>query len=80
MSFRPQVRARAKMEVLLNSRRMKCYNLEGAGKWMDDEIDMPLQPGTNVIELLSEPISGQVLPPDSLYMLFRQLSFGAADN
>ena len=80
MSFRPQVRARANMELLLNSRRMKCYNLEGAGKWMDDEIDMPLQPGTNVIELLSEPIPGQVLPPDSLYMLFRRLSFGAADN
>jgi 4-amino-4-deoxy-L-arabinose transferase-like glycosyltransferase len=80
MSFRPQVRARANMELLLNSRRMKCYNLEGAGKWMDDEIDMPLQPGTNVIELLSEPIPGQVPPPDSLYMLFRRLSFGAADN
>lgn len=80
MSFCPHVRAKPKMDVLLNSKILKSYHLQDADKWLDDSIDLPLKQGTNVIEFLNEPLPGQALPPDSLYMLFRRLAVGEADD
>jgi hypothetical protein len=74
VSFRPQVRAAAKMKILLNKKMIKTYSLTGAEKWHDDILYLSPKEGSNVIEFMNEPIKGEAPPVGSHFMLFRALS------
>jgi hypothetical protein len=78
MSFRPQVRATAKMIVLFNKKILKKYSLTGADNWHDDILYLSPKEGLNVIEFLNEPVKGEATPPDSFFMLFRVLSLNGS--
>ena len=74
MSFRPHVRPSAQMTVKFNGAIIKQYNIAGWENWHDDKLSLQPRKGRNVVEFSFEGTAGVSPPPDSLYMLFRELS------
>ncbi len=75
LSFRPQIRPAATMVVQFNDKIMKTYQLTNATAWNNDELKLYPIKGMNTIEFSFPMMKGEKPLPDSLYMLFKTLSF-----
>ncbi len=75
MSFRPHIRPVAVMVVRFNKKKIKEYKLTESDGWQNDKLRLFPEKGTNTVELIFPSTQGEKPLPDSLYMLFRALSF-----
>jgi hypothetical protein len=58
-SARLHVRKKAALAVVWNGRLVKTYRIEGQTTWLDQTLELPAQPGENLLEFRDAPLENE---------------------